>query len=199
MMLESQVSRSQHFVTLFDSEGSRAASVAAFVLHARGRQEPVAILATGEHWEQILRAAGKHAADFSRGLAEGTLAFADAEIALFEISRGGLPDRSRFDGHVRNLLRTLPDGRVNIYGELVDILAARDEFDAVVRLEELWNEILACESIQLMCGYDATVFAPQGAASHLRAVCGCHTETRVSADDALGRWLLSEADVEFAV
>ena len=185
----------EHVMTLFDSEASRATAVAAFIAESYQRREPVAVLATGRHWEAIVAAAGAHAAELSRGLADGASHFCDAEMALHDISRGGYPDRALFDRFLAGLLARVPAGRVNVYGELVDVLASRGEFSAAIELEHFWNAGLEVQQIHLMCGYDATHFASYGAASRLRDLCACHSATRVSADDALGRWLLGQADV----
>ena len=191
-----QLIHSEHIVTFFDSDASRAAAVAAFVLEARSRNEPVAVLATGTHWEAIVGAAGDRANVFSCGLADGTIAFRDAEVLLYEISRAGVPDRALFQAAIAELQRSLPQGRMHVYGELVDLLAARGEFDAALRLEQLWNEVLARQPIALLCGYDATVFAPDRATARLGSVCECHTAIRMSPDDTLGNWLLTQAAVE---
>ena len=196
MSRQDQVNHSRHVVTLFDSEASRADAIARFVLEGLAKNEPVAVLATGTHWEAVVRAAGEGAALISWGLNEGTLAFLDAEVLLYDISRGGVPDRALFGRAIGQLQRSLPPGRVRIYGEAVDLLAARGDLDSALRLEQLWNELLDREPITLLCGYDATVFAPDRAAARLRSVCECHSETRMSSDDTLGVWLLTQAAVD---
>ncbi|HTL44394.1 MAG TPA: MEDS domain-containing protein [Vicinamibacterales bacterium] len=196
MARQDQVNHSRHAVTLFDSDASRAAAIATFVLEALVADEPVAVLATGAHWEAVVRAAGEGAALISQRLTDGRLAFLDAEVLLYDISRGGVPDRELFRRAIGQLQRSLPAGRVRVYGELVDLLAARGDLDAALRLEQLWNELLDREPITLLCGYDATVFAPDRAAARLRSVCECHSETRMSSDDTLGRWLLTQAAVD---
>ena len=190
-----QVSHSEHVVTLFDSETSRAVTIARFILEARSSNQPVVVVATAAHWNAIVRAAGPRAGGIVGGLADGSIAFCDAEVALSKICRGGLPNRARFDAFLTDVFRALPGGTVHVYGELVDLLAARNEFDAVVRLEQLWNDFAAKRPMRLLCGYDATVFGPHSATRHLRSVCACHLETRMGADDTLGRWLLEQADL----
>jgi hypothetical protein len=196
MSTQDQVNHSRHVVTFFDSEASRAAAIAAFVLDGLTKNEPVAVLATGTHWEAVVRAAGERAALISQAFSDGVLAFLDAEVLLYDISRAGVPNRELFRRAIGQLQRSLRGGRVRVYGELVDLLAARGDLDAAVRLEQLWNELLDREPITLLCGYDATVFAPDRAAARLRSVCECHSETRMSSDDTLGCWLLTQAAVE---
>jgi hypothetical protein len=187
---------SDHFVTFFDAAASRAAAVASFVEHARARKQPVAVFATGAHWECIVEAVISKGGDLSTAFTDGTLVFRDAELALYDISRGGYPDRVLFDEYLRSVLQRFGSVRpVNVYGELVDVLASRGDFAAAVRLEGLWNDLLRREQIRLMCGYDATHFAPDGSSARLRAICDCHRETRMASEDVLGRWLLREGNI----
>lgn len=43
--------------------------------------------------------------------------------------------------------------RIRAFGEMVDILHRGGRLSAVLRLEELWNELLAAERIALLCAY----------------------------------------------
>ena len=183
---------------LFDSLASRASAVAAFMLGAVDRDEPIVIVAMSRHWELILEAAGESAGHISRGLGEGRIAFRDADVVLAAMSHAGYPEPALFDGEMRSLLEAIEGGPgLNVYGEFVDLLVLRGEFDAAIRLEHLLNDFLFGHPIHLLCGYDATNFAPQGAAARLRDICDCHTGTRMSGGDTLGRWLLTEANIPF--
>jgi hypothetical protein len=47
---------------------------------------------------------------------------------------------------------------VRAFGEMVDILNRRGNLAAAIRLEELWNELLAAERIALLCAYAVDAF-----------------------------------------
>jgi len=189
---------SEHFVMLFDSTASRGSALATFMTQARASRRPLVVLAAGLHWEAAIAAAGPAAADFSRGLADGSIIYGDAEVAVADICRAGYPQRTLFEDRILSRVRSVRDGReVYVYGELVDILAGRGDFDAAVRLEQFWNDALAAIPIRLMCGYTATHFAAERTEGYLRGVCECHSSTRMSAGDTLGRWLLTEAAIPF--
>ena len=190
--------QSEHFLTLFDAVSTRAVMVAEFVMQARADGEPVLVVATRPHWDAIVLAAAERGVDLNRAVREETVIQRDAEALLRLFSRAGLPDAALFDRHVGGLVRQLRGtGRLSAYGEMVDLLAARTEFDAALLLENLWNVLAERETLRLMCGYESAHFVPHGAAARLRAVCESHCRTQMHPDDSLGQWLLAEARVPF--
>jgi hypothetical protein len=81
---------------------------------------------------------------------------------------------------------------------MVDVLAQRDEVDAAVALEGMWNDLAERTSFRLMCGYSSAHFVSRGAEVRLRDVCRAHTHVRSDESDPLGGWLLQRSRVGFA-
>ena len=73
--------------------------------------------------------------------------------------RQDLPNRIAFDEIVGTLVARLAEqGRVCIYGEMVDVLAARGQYKAAYQLEVLWNALGKREPFTLFCGYSSAHF-----------------------------------------
>jgi hypothetical protein len=172
---EAQVS--EHFVQLCDSSESMSAAAGAFLADAHRAGDNLLIVARDANWIVAMNAATK----------------------LSELSRNGMPHQGAFDGAIGQPVRDFAArGRLSIYGEMVDVLAQRDEVDAAVALEGMWNDLAERTSFRLMCGYSSAHFVSRGAEVRLRDVCRAHTHVRSDESDPLGGWLLQRSRVGFA-
>jgi hypothetical protein len=70
------------------------------------------------------------------------------------------------------------DGRVRIFGQMVDVLWQRGERNAAIQLEVLWNELAQTEAFSLLCGYAVGHFYKHAA---FEQVCAQHSHI-LSAD-----------------
>jgi MEDS: MEthanogen/methylotroph, DcmR Sensory domain len=61
------------------------------------------------------------------------------------------------------------------FGEMVDILNRGGNLAAAIRLEELWNELLAVERISLLCAYAVDAFDRGEYAETLPRIGGVHS------------------------
>jgi len=89
--------------------------------------------------------------------------------------------------------------RVTVFGEMVSLLWADGNFDAVIRLEQLWNDLAKRYDFSLACAYPTDFFdRPEHAELFLR-VCAAHstvipdeTYAALNGDDerlrAVARW-----------
>lgn len=94
--------------------------------------------------------------DAPAALARGQLVILDADDFLKTFMIDGVPDRQTFVQTVTSVLervRAVGFGKIRLYGEMVNLLWERDALEAAVRLEELWNELLAVERLPLLCAY----------------------------------------------
>jgi CheY-like chemotaxis protein len=110
------------------------------------------------------------------GLADLGLLEVDAGACLRSLLVEGAPDRGRFRDAIVPALDRMADlgfTRLRLFGEMVDLLW-RVDAAAALRLEELWNELLAERpGLALLCGYQARSEDERGA---LRALAGrCHS------------------------
>jgi MEDS: MEthanogen/methylotroph, DcmR Sensory domain len=79
----------------------------------------------------------------------------DAEASRARLMVGGQPDRDVFRAFVNAILdraQVAGNGRVRLFGEMVNLLCDRDP-EAAAQPESLWNEMIAERRVSLLCAY----------------------------------------------
>jgi hypothetical protein len=184
----------QHICQFFDSDESRADAVAAFVAEGLRNGEHVLVVVRPIHWAAIVQRLAAARVPVEREIASGRVIVKDAMDTLRRISRNGAPDRAAFNEHVSTTVRGLTElGTLRVYGEMVDILAQRGDFDQAVALEGLWNALAQPVRFFLFCAYSAAHFVAPITHRWLREICATHGDVRRSEIDALAAWLLTAA------
>lgn len=197
MRTEPAICTSEHHVQLFDSSRSLAETVAAFLMAGFKRGEPLLIVATPEHRELLSRKLGEAGLSIHEATAANRLVMLDAVQTLDKFMRRDVPSAIAFDEVVGSLIARLSNGkRVCIYGEMVDVLAARGNYKAAHQLEELWNRLGRRESYTLFCGYASGHFGDPKTAKVLADICASHSHLHRKTDDLLAEFLLEQNDVK---
>lgn len=184
-----------HACQFFDSEDSRAGAVAEFVADGLRAEEHVLVVARPLHWSAILARLSALGVPANEALSHGQLIVKDAMEVLRRITRNGVaPDSGQFEDIIGTAVRRLAAlGPLRVYGEIVDVLAQRNEMGAVMALESLWNGLADSASFSLMCGYAAPHFVSASTYRALREICAAHTTVHQGEHDALAAWLLTLA------
>jgi hypothetical protein len=165
-----------HLIQAYTDDVFLARVVADYVGAGLAAGQAAVIIATPAHTQAFTEQLGARGIDVSHALAESRLMLLDAERTLARFMVEGRPDRTAFLGVVAAALdhiRGAGYGTIRLYGEMVDLLW-REQLDAALALEQLWNEVVADERLSLLCGYrlDALDRHPQGV---LRQVTQCHS------------------------
>ena len=184
------VAGTEHRLQLFDNASSRAAAVAAFVRDGLAAGDSLLLVVAPEHWKRAApRLTG---VDVDAAMADRRLTVCDAAATLSAFMHRGVPDPERFEASVGALVRQLSSRgrRLLVYGEMVDVLATRGDFDAAGELEALWNQLAARHRFTLLCGYSAVSFGDPRSARALRDLCSAHSHVLSSPGDVLGAFLL---------
>ena len=82
---------------------------------------------------------------------------------------------------------------MRVYGEMADMLAQRGDFETLMKLEAIGNQLLATMPVHVLCGYSASTFMPPPSHRSLIDICCAHTAVRRHQDDHLSAWLLNAA------
>lgn len=197
---ESQPSESHHAVQLFDSSKSLADTVGDFLHRGLGHGDNVLVVATPQHLHLLTRRLADAGWNVHEAVAAKRMVVADATRTLDTFMRQEVPNAAAFDEVVGTMVRQLSNGRrVWIYGEMVDLLAARGNARGALALEKLWNELGRRECFTLFCGYASGHFGDPRQARVLAEICAAHDHVHHKADDLLAEFLLEQPDVKAAL
>jgi phosphatidylglycerophosphatase A len=186
----------QHHLQLFDSSKSMAETVGAFLASGFADGEALLIVATPEHRELLARRLEASGINVREAMLANRVVILDAAQTLDKFMRRDMPGAVAFDEVVGTLIARLGDGRrVRIYGEMVDVLAARGNSKGAGQLEALWNALGRRQAFTLFCGYAAGHFGDPRTAAALADICAAHTHLHRKTDDVLAEFLLDQNTV----
>jgi len=199
MRAEPPVSSSEHHLQLFDSSKSLADTVSAFLIGGLQRNENAIVVATPEHRELLTRRLDEAGWNVRKLIAANRLFMADAAQTLDKFMRQDTPSPIAFDEVIGTTVGRIAAGkRVWIYGEMVDVLAARGNYRGAQLLEDLWNLLGQRECFTLFCGYCSGHFGDPRTAPALAGICAAHDHLHRKADDILAEFLLDQQDARGA-
>lgn len=165
----------EHLLEVYRSEVAFIGGLAEFASRALTAGDAFVMIATPEHREQVtaeLRARGHDLAG-----ADGAFIALDAAETLARVMVDGQPDAGRFESVVGAVLqRASAGGRpVRAFGEMVALLWEEGRRDATVRLEQLWNRLLARHPLMLFCAYRRGA-ATRDITDDFARVCAAHSQ-----------------------
>lgn len=146
-----------HLVHFYEDDGSLAASVATYVGAGLRKGESAVMVTTPENAAAVrarLSAERLDTADLERW---GQLRILNARDVLEELLAVGLPDRDRFqllsNALISDARQASRNGRVRLYGDMVNLLWGRNLGAAALQLESLWTETCSAGAVPLLCAY----------------------------------------------
>ena len=165
-----------HAVHFVESDTAFPRVIGDFVADGLLAGQPViALLASGHiaGLDAHLAARGLRSASLRQS---GALQVLEAEAVVDALMIDGAPSADAFRSIVGGALEALPGRRrlVRVYGEAVDVLAARGDLAAAVQLEDLWNRMALKHPIALMCGYGVERFRDPTHCGAFEQICGRH-------------------------
>jgi hypothetical protein len=185
--------KSEHHLQLFDSSKSLADTVTPFLMAGFNRGEPLLVVATPQHRELLSRRLEESGLNLRYAVMASRLVLLDAEQLLGKFMRHDMPSRIAFDEVVgTQVARLAEQGRVCIYGEMVDVLAARGLYKAAYQLEVLWNQLGKREPFTLFCGYASGHFGDPKTGEYLGKICEAHHRVHRKKGDLLAEFLLQQ-------
>lgn len=149
------VAHLHHVCQVYADEEAFLDSLGAFVGTGLRERQAVIVIATPGHLAALVARLTRVGHHVTRAFMEDGLIALDAEETLAQFMVNGWPDAERF-ARVMNpvIARARRGGRdVRAFGEMVALLWSRERYAATLRLEELWNQLLATEDFPLFCAY----------------------------------------------
>ncbi|HEX8423881.1 MAG TPA: ATP-binding protein [Pyrinomonadaceae bacterium] len=167
----------EHFVQFYDADEFLLDSLGGFIGAGLAAGDACIVVATAAHRQALderLRATGL---DVAASRACGQYVALDAAETLSKFMSGGQADPARFVEVIGGIIARAAEGRgrVRIFGEMVALLWAEENYHAAIRLEELWNELHRTRSFSLFCAYPMQGFGGEVLARGLSDVCTTHS------------------------
>jgi len=145
-----------HAISFFQDDTQLCAEIAGFVADGLDCDEPALVVTNEAHRLGIGRELGARGVDVAATVAAGDLLLVDAEGTLASLMAGGSIDGQRYHEGLGNVVSRLLRGRpgpIRIFGDMVDLLWQREDYEAAIRIELLSNELAARHPISVICGY----------------------------------------------
>ena len=155
------IGASDHCVLVYDEDAHLLDAVSRFTGTGLEAGEAVVVLATQPHRDYLEARFRAHGVDLATMGARGQYVSLDAAETLSRFMIDGWPDAQRFvdvvGGVVAHAGGRYP--RVRAFGEMVALLWAEGNRDAALRIEELWNDLIALHAFPLLCAYPMRGFS----------------------------------------
>ena len=168
----------QHIAQLYTDPAFLGRAAGRYIADGLVRGEGAIVIATPLNWSLLRRRLEHEGLALDEVRERGQLAVHDASETLGLLLVDGMPDRERVHSVIGSAIEAMKAAdypTIRAFGEMVDILRHRS-LRATIRLEELWNEILAVHGISLLCGYSADPFEPQAYRGLVQGVCATHSD-----------------------
>lgn len=166
----------EHIAQFYESDDILLENLASFVLSGLNRGESVIVVVTADHLSALNRILREADADIEGAAADDRYIAIDTEWGLANLMVKGWPDEQRFVDLTDLLLRRAGANfrRVRIFGEMVAVLWDRGQTAAVVRLEQMWQQLCSANWFSLYCAYPKAMFN-ETHTEPLAEICMAHT------------------------
>ncbi len=179
---------SEHLVQFYEGRDFLLDEATRFLGGTSPGADSMLVIATPPHRDGIEERLLATGFDLEAARRTGRFQALDASETLARFMVGALPDRDLFFDVVGAALErasaAAPSGRVHAFGEMVALLWADGQREAVVRLEQLWNELGRAHPLTLLCGYPMGGFESEDHARAFADICGEHS--RVAPGESFG-------------
>lgn len=169
-----------HFVQFYEQDDFLIERVAQLAAKALSGDNSVVLIATNSHLSGINCQLAKHGFDLNQLSAAGRYVVLDADDILSRLMLNDWPNSKRFSSIIGDIIHHAIQRSANqdfVFGELVDILCARDKPQAALYLEQLWNTLSKRYIISLWCAYKLSNFLSEAALNAVFQICAEHCMT----------------------
>jgi hypothetical protein len=151
---------SGHYVQFYQSESILLTQLSAFVEDGLRAGETCVLVATKAHLEELDALLLGQGIDIHALQKGGQYVPLDAEEMLGKFMINDMPVRERFFATVGKLVKQSSERAksLRIYREMVALLWQDGNREAVLMLENLWNELIETHPCNLFCAYPALHF-----------------------------------------
>lgn len=170
-----------HVVHFYAEDGFLLDSLSRYIGTALGGGDAALVIATQEHRDGLWKRLTGRGLDMRAATQQGRYIALDAAETLAKIMVGKVPGEVQFLEHVGGIVAGAAEaceggpGHVAAFGEMVALLWAQGMTEAVLRLEELWNQLMKVHPLTLRCAYPISSFFREEHGEALLKICGAHS------------------------
>lgn len=169
-----------HTVQFYEPSIFPARNIADYFCAGIEAEESSLIIATPGHTRMIKDGLGACGVEADTLENAGVLICLDAESTLLAVQQNTLHSEISVEDFLGHTLaranRLSPSGRIRVFGEAVNLLASRGEYDKCAQLERSWNKLMERYSLRVYCAYSLAGFSEQSSARGMCDVCDVHDE-----------------------
>ena len=171
----------KHTVQFYRDDAYLLEQLGLFIGPAIAAGGSIILIATKAHRDSLFAHLRSCGTDFALAVAKNRFVLLDAEETLEKFMVNGQPDPSRFfrvlGARMSRLAQTAegPDPQIFAFGEMVATLWARNQREAALRLERLWNQLAEKHQFHLLCAYPMHLFSQQQDWESLLKICAEHS------------------------
>lgn len=172
-VLKKELAPQEHSVLFYKYKEELYSSIQKYVLDGLKAGETVIMIA-----DRFTCACIQHMPDEDCELVkaerDGKLLLFDSESMLAMFMNNGKPDPFLFERAMNKLLSQVPKGsKLRAYGDMVNLLCGKLQFEGAIELERLWNGLIKRHGFSLFCGYANDNFNSKNK-KHLQHICEEH-------------------------
>lgn len=166
---------SEHFVQFYDSDDFIVNSIAEYIIHGLKSDDICIVAATRHHVADVERVVESYTDGLETARLEGRYIVLDAAETLEKLIVNNRPDANLFSAVIGETIeKAARTGRnIRVFGELVGVLCAEQNYSAAVELEEFWNELRERYPFSLFCAYPIEKLGNN--VTHMANICSEHS------------------------
>lgn len=170
------IARTQHIAQFYESASFLLDTVREFLSVSLRTGQSAVVVATPAHRAGIAERLAADGIDLDGAVARGQYVVLDAAETLAALLVDGVPDADRFEALIGGVVREaqVHHQQVRAFGEMVALLVADGQYEAAIRLEQLWNDLRRTSELSLLCAYSLSTFGDERAAGLVEQICAAH-------------------------
>jgi signal transduction histidine kinase/ActR/RegA family two-component response regulator len=167
----------EHFVQFYESEDYFIGSLAEYIAVGLHAGDAVVVVATESHLKALAHRLPELGVDGAAAEHSGNYLPLDAHHTLVNLMVNGKLSTEQFKSLLGGVVARANQqrGRVRVFGELVALLWADENYHDAIRLEKLWNELQLAEGFTLFCAYPMASLGKSVLEGPFGEVCCTHT------------------------
>jgi hypothetical protein len=163
----------EHLVQLYARDADLLDSLEDYVRNGIEKGEVVVLVVTPEHLDALDQRLAARGFDLDGARAHQLYLTFDASETLQKFMVRDWPDEALFQHFIHRIVTRANGRRIRAFGEMVALLLARGQTDAMLRLEQLWQPACEKHAFMLFCAYPRNAFADMDGS--IRSVCAAHS------------------------